>query len=306
MTATDVRLEIRRVSGRIGAEVIGVDPGGELDADTVVALRAALNEHKALVFDNVDLDETKQERFARYFGELTRAHPTIPALDGHPAILRVDSRKGRANHWHADVTFVLNPPQITTLRSVVIPPYGGETAIANAVAAYRDLPGPLRDFADNLWAVHTNDYEYLVPPESLDEEAIRRREQFVSTKFETAHPVVRVHPLTGERVLFVSNFAQRIVGLSVPDSRDVLRLFHKYLSKPENILTWRWSPNQLVIFDNRSTVHYAVDNWGDQPRRLHRITVAGEVPVGIDGRHSYSIRGDASPYTPLPDIPAAA
>jgi alpha-ketoglutarate-dependent sulfate ester dioxygenase len=105
--------------------------------------------------------------------------------------LPVDSEDGRANHWHTDVTFVLNPPLPSTLRSIIIPTYGGETLIANAAAAYRDLPGPLRDFADTLWAVHTNDYDYAVPPESLDDAQRERRAVFISTRYETVHPVVR-------------------------------------------------------------------------------------------------------------------
>lgn len=290
-------LTIRKVTARIGAQVSGVDISRELDQETVGLLRAALNEHKALVFDGVDLDDEGQERFARHFGELTTAHPTVPSIEGAPNILPVDSERGRANHWHTDVTFVVNPPQASTLRSIVIPPYGGETLIANAASAYRDLPEPLRNFADTLWAEHTNDYDYAVPQESLDEEKAAARAQFTSIEFRTAHPVVRVHPLTGERGLFIGGFAQRILGLSVPESRKILDLLESYVRRPENILRWRWSPNQLVLFDNRITQHYAIDNYDDQPRRLNRVTVAGDVPVGTDGTSSYSITGDASHYT---------
>jgi taurine dioxygenase len=219
-------------------------------------------------------------------------------------VLPVDSEKGVANHWHTDVTFVLNPPQVSTLRSIVVPPYGGETLIANAAAAYRDLPEPLRHFADTLWAVHTNDYDYAVPQESLDEEARQRREVFTSIKYQTAHPVVRVHPLTGERGLFIGGFAQRIVGLSVGESRKILDLLQSYVTRPENILRWRWSPNQLVLFDNRITQHYAVDNYDGLPRRLNRVTVAGDIPVGIEGKPSYSIKGDASHYSSVAELGA--
>ncbi|MDH6519046.1 alpha-ketoglutarate-dependent taurine dioxygenase [Streptomyces sp. SAI-090] len=222
----------------------------------------------------------------------------MPAVDGAPNILPVDSEGGRAaNHWHTDVTFVLNPPQASTLRSLTIPPYGGETLIANSAAAYRDLPQPLRRLADDLWAEHTNDYDYAVPEETLDEEQAARRAQFTSIKYRTAHPVVRVHPLTGERGLFIGGFAQRIVGLSAGESRKLLDLLQSYVTRPENLLRHRWSENQLVLFDNRITQHYAVDNYDGLPRRLHRVTVAGDVPVGIEGKESWSIEGDASHYT---------
>jgi taurine dioxygenase len=300
-----VKLGIQKVTARIGARVTGVDISRELTPDAVAAIRAALNEHKALVFDATGLDDEGQQRFVRYFGELTTAHPTVPSIEGAPNILPVDSeRGGRANHWHTDVTFVVNPPQLSTLRSITIPPYGGETLIANSAAAYRDLPEPLRAFADTLWAVHTNVYDYAVPVEARDENHNEQRKIFQRIKFETAHPVVRVHPLTGERGLFIGGFAQRIVGLSTSESRRILDIFQAYVTRPENILRWRWSPNELVLFDNRITQHYAIDNYDDQPRRLHRVTAAGDIPVGIDGRRSYSIEGDASHYTSVAEVEA--
>ncbi|MFD4603594.1 TauD/TfdA dioxygenase family protein [Streptomyces sp. NPDC058464] len=290
-------IEIRKVTAHIGAQVLGVDISKPLDEEQVAAIREALNVHKALVFDDVHLDDEGQEAFARHFGDLTTAHPTVPAVDGAPNVLPVDSERGRANHWHTDVTFVLNPPQASTLRSLTVPPYGGETLIASSAAAYRDLPEPLRALADTLWAEHTNDYDYAVPDEEIDEEKAAQRAQFTSIKFRTVHPVVRVHPLTGERGLFIGGFAQRIVGLSKDESRKVLDLLQAYVARPENILRHRWSPNQLVLFDNRITQHYAVDNYDGRPRRLHRVTVAGDVPAGIESKESYSIEGDASHYT---------
>ncbi|MCX5234194.1 TauD/TfdA family dioxygenase [Streptomyces prunicolor] len=290
-------IEIQKVTANIGARVSGVDINKPLDEDRTTALREALNVHKALVFDDVHLNDEGQEAFARHFGDLTTAHPTVSAVDGAPNVLPVDSERGRANHWHTDVTFVLNPPQASTLRSITIPPYGGETLIASSAAAYRDLPEPLRVLADTLWAEHTNDYDYAVPEEEIDDERAAQRAQFTSIKFRTVHPVVRVHPLTGERGLFIGGFAQRIVGLSTGESRKILDLLQAYVTRPENVLRWRWSPNQLVLFDNRITQHYAIDNYDDQPRRLNRVTVAGDIPVGIEGKESYSIEGDASHYT---------
>ncbi|MEW2566846.1 TauD/TfdA family dioxygenase [Streptomyces sp. NPDC047070] len=293
-------IEIQKVTARIGARISGVDIAEPLDEATVTALRGALDEHKALVFDDVDLDDEGQQAFARHFGDLTTAHPTVPAVQGAPNVLPVDSERGRAaNHWHTDVTFVLNPPQASTLRSITLPPYGGETLIASSAAAYRDLPEPLRRLADTLWAEHTNDYDYAVPDEEIDAAHAAQRAQFTSINFRTAHPVVRVHPLTGERGLFIGGFAQRIVGLSVGESRKILDLLQAYVVRPENVLRHRWSPNQLVLFDNRITQHYAIDNYDGLPRRLNRVTVAGDVPVGIEGKESHSIAGDASHYTPV-------
>jgi taurine dioxygenase len=287
---------IRKLTGRIGAVVEGVDLTAPPDLSTVTTLRDALNEHKAIVFDDVRLDNAGQERVAGWFGELTTTHPNVPAADGTTNVLAVDSGTSKANEWHTDVTFVVNPPQLTTLRSVVIPPYGGETLIADAAAAYRDLPEPLRALADTLRVVHTNQYDYARPTAATAERQEYDR-VFVSTPYEAEHPVVRVHPLTGERALFIGGFAKRIVGLSSSDSADLLRLFQSYVTRPENILRWTWSPNQLLVFDNRITQHYGVDNYDDHPRRLNRVTVAGEVPTGVDGRRSEQLVGDAAHYS---------
>ncbi|HET6291060.1 MAG TPA: TauD/TfdA family dioxygenase [Amycolatopsis sp.] len=299
MTAIDTQVEVRKITGRIGAQVVGVDPAKDLDAATIAFVTEALHEHKALVFRDVDLDDAGQQRFAEHFGELTKAHPTVPSVDGEPAILPVDSEQGRANQWHTDVTFVLNPPKASTLRSLVVPPYGGETLIADSAAAYRDLPEPLRAFADTLRAEHTNDYDYAKAPETLDAAEQERRKVFTSRKFRTVHPVVRVHPVTGERGLYIGGFAQRVIGLSKGESRDILRLLQSYVTRPENVVRVSWEPNQLVLFDNRITQHYAVDNYDDLPRRLNRVTVAGDVPVGVDGVPSESLEGDASHYSPV-------
>jgi taurine dioxygenase len=298
-------ISVQKITAHIGARVTGVDPSRELDEATVAAVRSALLEHKALVLDARGLDAEGHERFAARFGDLTAAHPTVPGGET-PAVLDVDSATSKANEWHTDVTFVHNPPAITTLRSIVLPPYGGETLIANSAAAYRSLPEPLRAWADTLWAVHSNVYDYAaVAGGELSAREKEYREVFESTEYETAHPVVRVHPESGERGLFIGGFAQRIVGLSNTESRDVLRLLQAHVTKPENIVRLVWQPEQLVIFDNRITQHYAIDNYDDLPRKLARITVAGDVPVAVTGERSRALKGDASHYTPKREVVAA-
>jgi alpha-ketoglutarate-dependent taurine dioxygenase len=299
-------LSVHQLTSRIGAEVRGVDLSSDLDPATVAALRDALTTHKAIVIDGADLDQAGHERVARHFGDLTTAHPTVPAADGTTAVLAVDSTESKANQWHSDVTFVVNPPAITTLRSIVVPPYGGETLVATAEGAYRDLPPALRSLADGLWAVHSNDYDYATPPEQLTEQQKSYNDTFTSTLFETAHPVVRVHPETGERGLFIGGFVRRLLGLSSSESRDLLRLLQSYVTRPENVLRWSWAPGQLLLFDNRITQHYAIDNYDDQPRRLERVTVAGDVPVSVDGTPSYAITGDAGHYSSVAATRTAA
>lgn len=297
---TETKLEFTKLGSRIGAEIRGLDLSADLSETTIAQIRAALNEHKALVFREANvLDDDAQVRFASRFGPLTNAHPTVASVDGKPAVLPVDSENGSANNWHTDVTFVVNPPQASTLRSITLPAYGGETLIASSAGAYQDLPEELRNFADTLWAIHTNDYDYSVPKNLEHANAEERRKEFTRIHFETAHPVVRVHPLTGERGLFIGGFAQRlrIVGLSNTESKDILRLLQAYITRPENVVRVNWEPNQLVLFDNRITQHYAPDNYDGQARTLNRVTIAGDIPVGVDGRHSTSIKGDSSSYS---------
>jgi taurine dioxygenase len=300
MTLAHTRLDVRRIGGRIGAEITGLDLAAPPDDATVAELNVALLAHKALFFRGQHLDDAAQIRFASAFGPLTTAHPTVPALAGNDNVLPVQGGQGaRANAWHTDVTFVLSPPKASTLRSLVVPAYGGDTLIANTATAYADLPEQLRLLADGLWAVHTNDHDYAPHPQFRTEEAEQRHRVFTARRYATAHPVVRAHPESGERGLFIGGFAQRLVGLSQTESRDLLRSLQAYVTRPENVVRWRWAPGDLVLFDNRSTQHYAVDDYGDLARTLHRVTVAGDVPVGVDGRRSYVVEGDAAGhYTP--------
>ncbi|MDH6131559.1 alpha-ketoglutarate-dependent taurine dioxygenase [Kitasatospora sp. MAA4] len=293
-------LEIHKIGGRIGAEVSGLDLSGALQPEVVAELNAALVAHKALFFRGQTLDDDGQTRFAEHFGPLTTAHPTVAALDGQPNVLAVDSAEGgRANRWHTDVTFVRTPPKASTLRSLVVPPYGGNTLIADTQGAYRDLPDALRELADRLWAVHTNDYDYAQGRE-LDAKEAERRAVFTASKYRTAHPVVRVHPESGERGLFIGGFAQSIIGLSSHESHDLLRSLQAYVTRPENVVRWRWAVGDLVLFDNRATQHYAPDDYDGLPRLLHRVTVAGDVPVGVSGESSHVLEGDeAAHYTSL-------
>uniref|UniRef100_UPI00117EE3AA TauD/TfdA dioxygenase family protein n=1 Tax=Streptomyces viridosporus TaxID=67581 RepID=UPI00117EE3AA len=178
----------------------------------------------------------------------------------------------------------------TTLRSVVLPPYGGDTLVANAAAGYKDLPAELREIADRLWAVHTNHAEQ---PRLGTERGEEVRRAFLARRFETAHPVVRVHPESGEPVLFLGGFAQWLVGLSPRESRPLLDVLQSYVRRPENTARWTWRPGDVLVFDNRATQHYAVNDYDRHRRVLHRVSITGDVPVGLDGKRSYAIEEGA-------------
>ena len=295
---TTRHFDIRPLTGTIGAEIAGVDLAGSLSDDAVHEIRQTLLAHKVVFFRDQKLDAKSQVAFAERFGKLTTAYPTVPALDGHPEVLDLDYGKssGRANNWHTDVTFVDRPPLGSILRAVVIPPVGGDTLWSNTAAAYRDLPDHLRYTADRLWAVHSNAYDYAVAAVAEDDDLKRRREVFTSTLYETIHPVVRVHPETKEPVLFIGGFVRQIKGLSAGESRDFVRLLQHYVTRPENTVRWRWRAGDVAFWDNRATQHYAVADYGNQARRVQRVTIVGDVPVGLDGRSSEVVKGDSTAY----------
>ncbi|MFE7773411.1 TauD/TfdA dioxygenase family protein [Streptomyces sp. NPDC057445] len=302
-TTTDVRTthdapapSVHKLGGRIGAVISGIRLGPDLAPDTVTALRKALLGHKVVFLRGQDhLDEESHEGFARLLGTPV-AHPTVPSADGRYSLGIDSDHGGRANQWHTDVTFVPAYPAFSVLRAVTIPPYGGDTLWANTAAAYEYLPRSLRALADSLRAVHSNEYDYAaLRPDALPEALAQYREVFTSTSFRTEHPVVRVHPESGERTLLLGNFVERISGLTGRDSRALLDLFQSHIERPENTVRWQWQPGDVAIWDNRATQHYGVDDSGDHERKLRRVTIDGDVPVGVDGRASELLSPETVP-----------
>jgi len=295
-------LDIHPVTGRIGAEIRGVQLSGDLDGATVREIEAALVRHKVIFFRNQGhLDNAEHEGFAALFGDPV-AHPTVPVAEGSRYLLDLDSREGyAASSWHTDVTFVDAYPKGSILRAITVPEAGGDTVWANTETAYEGLPEPLRQLANNLWALHTNDYDYagqfglkrdttLGAEEAEQERARFQKNVFSSTIYETEHPVVRVHPVSGQRNLLLGHFVRNFVGLSKADSAKIYDVLQEHITKPENVVRWRWQPGDVAFWDNRATQHRAVADFGLQRRTLRRATVNGDVPVGIDGRTSRTVK----------------
>ncbi|SDP09165.1 taurine dioxygenase [Ralstonia sp. 25mfcol4.1] len=290
-TQPQVELDIYPVAGRIGAEVRDIRLDGDLPPATFAAIRAALLRHKVLFFRHqAHLDDASQQAFGKLFGTPV-PHPTVPSRDG-TVLLELDSQHGgRANSWHTDVTFDLAYPQVSVLRAVKVPAAGGDTVWANTAAAYNDLPAPLRALADQLWALHTNDYDYAASRPLPDDAGARRhRELFTSTLYETEHPVVRVHPETGERTLVLGHFVKKLLGYSSADSAHLVSLLQSHVHRLENTVRWRWQAGDVAIWDNRATQHYAINDYGDAHRVVRRVTIAGDVPVSVDGQPSRAVK----------------
>lgn len=288
----DSPLDIAPVAGRIGAEIRGIALSGDLDPETITAIRAALVRHKVIFFRDQDLlDDARQESFAEAFGRPI-AHPTVPVVEGSKYLLELDSKEGyAASSWHTDVTFVDAYPEASILRAITIPEAGGDTLFANTVTAYDELPEQLKTLVDGLWALHSNDYDYAATLGSADKKRLEEhRAVFTSTVYETEHPVVRVHPESGERSLLLGHFVKKFVGLNSPDSQRLFSILQDHITKPENTVRWNWRAGDVAIWDNRATQHRAIADFGLQRRTLRRATIAGDVPVAIDGSRSRVVK----------------
>ncbi|NUX55389.1 TauD/TfdA dioxygenase family protein [Paraburkholderia youngii] len=290
-------LRIRRVAGLIGGEVQDFKLSPALDESVIDTLHRALVKYKVLFFrDQGHLDDVSHQAFGARFGE-TVAHPTVPSPEG-TALFELDASKGggRADSWHTDVTFVDAFPKISILRGVKIPAYGGDTVWANTAVAYERLPEDLKRLADSLWAVHTNDYDYGAEriagtdTQSAAARLAHHQNVFVSTVYEAEHPIVHVHPVSGERALLLGHFIKRIVGLSSSESARIFEILQNRVIRLENTVRWQWRENDVAIWDNRATQHYAVNDYGTQERLVRRVTVAGERAVSVDGRRSRTLR----------------
>jgi taurine dioxygenase len=295
-------IAVRQVGGVIGAVVEGIRANGDVDPAALAELRAALLKHKVVFLrDQHSVTDDDQRAFARLLGPLTKPHPTV-AGDG-VAILPIDSEQQKANSWHTDVTFVDRVPAISVLRALVLPPYGGTTVWANTAAAYQRLHPALKALVSNLRAVHTNLFDYARERPQIGGVDVKEqdyRDQFRQLEFETEHPVVRIHPETGEPTLLLGHFVKSFTGLASTDSAELFTLLQRHVTRLENTVRWTWRDGDIAIWDNRATQHYAVADYGDEPRLLHRVTVAGPVPVGINGDTAVIRKGDASHYSDLP------
>jgi alpha-ketoglutarate-dependent taurine dioxygenase len=283
LTVSAPSLTIERLGAHHGARIAGVDLVAAGD-DVLAAVRAALVEHKVLFFRGQDLTDTDQIELGRRLGEVTAGHPVARSeAVNQPEIYDIDSTDPEfsfSDVWHTDVTFMEKPPLGSILRAVRLPAYGGDTSWADSQRAYESLSEPVRRLVDGLTAVHDGEQEWGA--------YLRRREnrgniwdgKQVNTLTPVEHPVVRVHPESGRKGLFVNpGFTSHIVGVSDAESRALLDLLYAHLTKPEHIIRHRWQLGDVGIWDNRSTAHYANRDYS-QARVMRRITLAGDRPVG--------------------------
>ena len=294
-TQSPLAITVQPLAGRIGAVVHGVRLSGALEPAVFAQIQAALLAHRVLFFRGQQhLNDQSHQDFGRLFGEI-EAHPTVPAPDG-TAFLELNSKHGgRADSWHTDVTFKAVFPKICVLRAVTLPGHGGDTVWANTIAAYNSLPAPLQQLAEQLWAVHGNDYDYAenfrqnTASAAETENRANYRKVFTRKTIESEQPLVHVHAETGEKALLLGHFAKRIKGLRSNESAALLQLFNDRITRLENTVRWQWAEGDVAMWDNRATQHYAINDYGDAARVMRRVTVTGDVATAVDGRHSVDV-----------------
>lgn len=282
IVSSGVELDVDEFGPSFGAELRGIDVASASD-DEVRAIRRALIEYKVIVLRNQHLDDAAHIEFGRRLGDLTVGHPVWDSGDVPDEVYSLDSAdNGFADVWHTDVTFMPQPPMGSILRPVVLPRNGGDTNWADAELAYLSLSEPVRTLIEGLRAVHDGSREfgyYLKQRRGGKGNEWDGRE--VTELPPVTHPVVRVHPETGRKSLFVNpGFTSHIEGVSDAESRGILDLLYAHLTKPEHIVRHRWRLGDLVLWDNRNTLHYANRDYGDNRRVMHRITLRGDEPVG--------------------------
>ncbi|MBI1408102.1 MAG: taurine dioxygenase [Caulobacter sp.] len=272
-------LTISPLTPTIGAEIAGVDLRQPLSASNVAALRQALLDWKVLFFRDQDIDTDQHLAFARNFGAL-EVHPFAPQKPGYPEVLAITHNResrGRENTWHSDVTWRVEPSLGSILKAIELPPVGGDTLFADMYAAYEGLSDEVKDRIEGAVAVHDfAHFRVAMRKRGMTEEQI---EAFNTQYPMVEHPVVRTHPETGRRAIYVNAaFTQHIVGMDKDESDALLKHLYAQAAIPEYQCRFRWEPNSIAFWDNRASQHYAASDYWPAVRRMERVTIVGDRP----------------------------
>jgi taurine dioxygenase len=274
-------LEVTPVTRSFGAIVSGVDLSKDLAESAVAQLSLLLVERKVLFFRNQPLTPQAQRDFAARFGTL-HVHPIYPVLPDLPEILLLDNHElflPDNDNWHTDVTFSKTPPLAGILAAKRIPPIGGDTLWSDSTAAYEALSEPLRRFLDGLTAQHSVAKSFPAERWQRDPAFKERYERAVAKHPPVDHPVVRTHPVSKRKGLFVNEgFTTHINELKARESEALLKLLFAHAGQPEFTVRWRWAVDDVAFWDNRNTQHYAVSDYLPERRTMHRATVNGDEP----------------------------
>ena len=274
-------LTLTPLSAALGAQIEGVDLTQPLSIEQREAIEQALLTHHVIFFRNQSINPQQQARFAANFGDL-HIHPIYPNIPEQPEVLVLDTAVTDVRDnaiWHTDVTFLPTPALGAVLSAKLLPAFGGDTLWASGIAAYEALSEPMKIFLTGLTATH--DFTRSFPQERYGNTAqdLARWEEARKKNPPLSHPVIRTHPVSGRKSLFVSEgFTTRIVGLPEDESRQLLAELYAYSVLPENIYRHQWQPHDLVFWDNRSLIHLAAGCPSHLRRKLYRTTIQGNAP----------------------------
>ena len=271
---------VTQVTPTIGAEIGNIDLRNTLSDDTLEDLEQAFLQWKVLFFRDQDIDIEDQKRLGSWFGELD-VHPTSPKNIKNPEALRIaedEETRAHNNLWHSDVCFRLAPPLGSILRGIEIPTVGGDTLWANMEAAYEGLSDDIKERIDGAYAVNAWPASWI--DLAMRKEGVTDREAFRCQNPDPEHPVVRTHPKTGNKCLYVNTaFTRRIVSMEQAESDELLPLLFRQAAIPEYQVRLRWQKNTIAFWDNRCTQHYAVADFFPNRRVVERITICGDRPA---------------------------
>jgi alpha-ketoglutarate-dependent taurine dioxygenase len=273
-------LDIRPIAGALGAEIHGVDLARELDAETVAAIRAAWLEHLVIFFRDQDLTPEQLLGVARRFGEPIE-YPFVKGLEGFPHItpvIKLEHEKVNfGGLWHSDTAYLERPPMATMLIARETPPRGGDTLFANMYLAYATLSEGLRRVLDGLTAVNSSAKADVT---KTREDRVRDNARTdARQEYSAEHPVVRTHPETGRKALYVNGgHTVRFKDMSVEESAPLLNYLFQHMVRPEFTCRFRWEVGSIALWDNRCTQHNPVNDYHGHRRVMHRVTLAGDVP----------------------------
>lgn len=274
-------LSIEPISPALGAIVSGVRLADPLDDATQRQIEQALLDHHVLFFRDQSLTPTQQANFAARFGDL-HIHPIYPSSPEQREVIVLDTAVTDVRDnaiWHTDVTFLETPALGAVLAAKQLPPYGGDTLWASGIAAFEALSKPLQQLLDGLTATHDISKSFPQERFGATDADLARLEEARRKNPPRSHPVIRTHPVTGRKALFVSDgFTTRINELEPAESRAILDLLFAHFARPEFTVRWRWKENDVAFWDNRVTQHYAVDDYRPQRRVMHRATILGDKP----------------------------
>jgi taurine dioxygenase len=275
-------LSITRLTPTIGALLEGIELGEALQDDARAQIDSALVEHQVLFFRDQSLTPAQHRDFAARFGRL-HIHPIYPAHPEVPEVMVLDTDliDVRDNAiWHTDVTFTETPPMGSILIARVLPQIGGDTLWSSSIAAYDALSPPMQRFLQGLSATHDITQSFPAERFATSEAARSRLEKAKLNNPPVSHPVIRTHPVSGRKALFVQEgFTTHINELTAAESRALLAFLYAHSVKPEFTVRWKWRVGDVAFWDNRVTLHYATDDYRPARRVMNRATIVGDRPV---------------------------